>query len=316
MQTTRSDCVFGPFLSRRLGRALGVDLVPFKVCNFDCIYCRLGRTTKKTILRDTYRDFDSVVEEIDARLAFEPDYIALTGSGEPVIHAQLNQLMQRIRAVTGIPIAVLTNGGLFWRADVRAEMLDADLVIPSLDAGDNATLQAMNRPHLRIGVDGIIDGLLRFKRAFSGPLWLEVTLVAGVNDSPRSLERIRRATRKICPDKVHLSTVTRPTVDEDAPALSRERLEQIADYFGPTAEVIADWPVVDKTRRFPAGEDDIMAILEHRPCCTEEIAYGLGIRRGEVEECLDRLVRMGLVEDIGAGNTSVYRCRRKLEQAG
>jgi len=241
--------VFGPVHSVRLGRLICVDLVPLKVCNFDCVYCEYGRTTTETIMRDRYLDFAEVTGEIEQRLDSRPDYIALTGCGEPLIHAQLNQLMQHIRAVTDVPIAVLSNGGMFWRADCRAEMMDADILLPSLDAGDNATLHAVNRPHARISVDDIIDGLVRFRRAFRKPLWLRVTLVGGFNDSPRSLDRIRRAVRRINPDKVQLRAADCLTC-ADAGKIPAERLRSIAAYFGPAAEIIEETATVDREHGF------------------------------------------------------------------
>ena len=232
--------VFGPVRSSRLGRVLCANLVPMKLCNYDCIYCEHGNTTRKTVSRDMYCDFDRVVEEIGEHLWLEPEYIALTGPGEPVMQAQLNQLMQQLRAITDVPIAVLTNGGLLWRADIRAELMDADIVLPCLDAGDNATLKAVNRPHARISIDDIIDGMIRFRRRYRNrPSWLRVTRVGGVNDSPQSLDRIRRAVRRVEPDRVHLRTASVPHLEESSD-IDPERLESIAAYMGPTTEIIPD----------------------------------------------------------------------------
>lgn len=231
--------VLGPVHSPRLGRVVEVDLVPHKVCPFDCIYCRFGRTTHKTIMRDLYRDFDVILEQLPAFLHADPEYIVLTGAGDPSGHAQLNQLVQRIRSVSGVPVAVMTCGALFWRADVRAEVFDADVVVARLDAGDNATFSAMNRPHPRITIDDVIEGLKRFNRAFNGSLRLEVTVVAGVNDTPLELERIRRAVRRIKPETLYLSTSAAPRSEEDAPAVTAARLEEIAAFVGEHAAVLA-----------------------------------------------------------------------------
>jgi wyosine [tRNA(Phe)-imidazoG37] synthetase (radical SAM superfamily) len=247
-----ASCVFGPVQSRRLGRVICVGLVPHKVCTFDCIYCERGPTTRKTIMRDMYCDFPAVVAEIRGLLHLEPDYIALTGAGEPLIQGQVNQLMQLIRTVTDVPIAVMSNGGLFWRADVRAELMDADIVLPSLDAGDKATLQMINRPHARITVDDMIDGLIRFRRRFKDrPIWMRTTLVGGVNDSPQSLDRIRRAVRRIGPDRLQIRTAVAPSM-ENSRAISPERLERIMEYFGENAEIIDEAATAERSRGFRA----------------------------------------------------------------
>ncbi len=104
--------VFGPVPSRRLGRSLGIDLVPFKTCSYDCIYCQLGRTTCKTVERKEWVPLDRVVEELETRLGAQPDYITLSGSGEPTLFSRIDELVDRIRAMTAIPVAVLTNGSL------------------------------------------------------------------------------------------------------------------------------------------------------------------------------------------------------------
>jgi wyosine [tRNA(Phe)-imidazoG37] synthetase (radical SAM superfamily) len=200
-------------------------------------------------MRDVYRDFAEIAAEVSKRLSFEPDYITLTGAGDPALHAQLNQVIQHIRTLTDVPIAILTSGALFWRADVRAEALDADLVLASLDAGDNATLSAVNRPHHRVAIDDIIEGLMRFRRAFHGPLRLTVTLVSGINDAPQSVERIRRALDRIGPEKVYLDTVSRSAIDETVPSVTPDQLHAVAEYLGTNVEVIAEAPSLDLASR-------------------------------------------------------------------
>ena len=128
--------VFGPVPSRRLGRSLGIDLVPFKTCTYDCIYCQLGRTTNKTIDRKEWFPLEAIFEELKGKLSSNPDYITLSGSGEPTLFSRIDELIQRIRSITDTPIAVLTNGSLLWQQTLRNQLSDAHLVIPSLDAGD------------------------------------------------------------------------------------------------------------------------------------------------------------------------------------
>ena len=135
MKFRQQHYVFGPVPSRRLGRSLGVDLVPFKTCTFDCIYCHLGRTTCHTIERKEWVPANAVLDELKRKLACRPDYITLSGSGEPTLHSGLDDIIEHIQAMTGVPVAVLTNGSLLWQPELRAELALADVVMPSLDAG-------------------------------------------------------------------------------------------------------------------------------------------------------------------------------------
>ena len=157
--------VFGPVPSRRLGRSLGVDLVPFKTCSYDCIYCQLGRTTKKTIERKEYAPLGEVLDEVGRKLAetARPDFITLSGSGEPTLHARLHELVAGIREMTGIPLAVLTNGSLLWDEAVRDALAGVDLVIPSLDAGTPRAFARVNRPHHGVSFEKMLGGLIDFR---------------------------------------------------------------------------------------------------------------------------------------------------------
>ena len=172
--------VFGPVPSRRLGRSLGVDLVPLKVCSYDCIYCQLGRTTCKTVGRKEWVSMDAVLDELKRKLACRPDYITLSGSGEPTLHSRLGEIIEHIQAMTKVPVAVLTNGSWLWQRGVREALTLADVVMPSLDAGDELLFQAVNRPHPEITFEKLVSGLEQFRREFSGQYWPEVLLLAAV----------------------------------------------------------------------------------------------------------------------------------------
>jgi len=176
MTSRDSKYVYGPVASRRLGRSLGVDLVPFKTCTYDCVYCQLGRTTHRTIQRGEYVPVDAVLAGLKAKLALgpKPDYISLAGSGEPTLHARIGDLIAGIKLMTRIPIAVLTNGSLLWVPEVQDALMEADLVLPSLDAGDEPMFQRVNRPHPEILFEGMVDGLAAFTARFRKLVWLEV----------------------------------------------------------------------------------------------------------------------------------------------
>jgi len=195
-------CAYGPVPSRRLGRSLGLDLVPLKTCSYDCIYCQLGRTTFKTVERRHWLRWEVVLEEVKRSLDARPDYITFSGSGEPTLHAGLGDLIDRIKSITSISVAVLTNGSLLWRPDVRRDLLMADLVIPSLDAGDDICFQCINRPHESLAFEQVVEGLVAFREEFSGQYWLEVLAVAPWTSGLAQMEKIATLARRIRPVRV------------------------------------------------------------------------------------------------------------------
>ena len=237
----RGDHIFGPVPSRRLGRSLGVDVVPFKTCTFDCIYCQLGRTTNRTVERREWVPLDAVVDELRGKLALRPDYITIGGSGEPTLYSRIGELIDGIRSMTDIPVAVLTNGSLLWKQDVRNDLRKAHVVIPSLDVGDNVLFQVVNRPHPAITFERLLDGLAAFRQEFQGEYWLEVLLLAGYTAIEAEVKKIAKRTAEIGPDRVHLNTCVRPPAEEYAYAVDWQRLIDLAGLFTPPAEVIADF---------------------------------------------------------------------------
>ena len=191
MEEKKRQYIYGPVPSRRLGRSLGVDLVPYKTCTYDCIYCQLGRTTNKTTERREWVPTNEVLAQLKDRLSSRPDYITLSGSGEPTLHADMGRLIHEIKSVTDIPVAVITNGSLLWLSEVQAALLEADLVVPSLDAGSEDLFKYVNRPHPQIRFDQMLSGLRGFRRLFHDQYWLEVFLLSGVTTVEARIKALR-----------------------------------------------------------------------------------------------------------------------------
>ena len=232
--------VFGPVPSRRLGRSLGIDLVPFKTCTYDCVYCQLGGTTRQTVQRRAWVAVDVVLEEVREALESAPDWITLAGSGEPTLHTGIGAVIRGIKRLTSVPVAVLTNGSLLWRRDVRDDLREADLVMPSLDAPDAALFALVNRPHRKIGFERMVAGLGQFRREFPGLYWLEVFLLSGVTSGDADVERLAVLADDIGPDLVQLNTVARPPAEQFAHAVSRRELDRLASLFAVPVEIIAE----------------------------------------------------------------------------
>ena len=306
--------VFGPVPSRRLGRSLGVDLVPFKTCTYDCIYCQLGRTTCQTVERKEWVPLEQVLDQLKGRLATRPDYITLSGSGEPTLFTPLDRVIDGIRAMTDIPIAVLTNGSLLGNHAVQRELPQADLVIPSLDAGNETTFRLVNRPHDALSFEHMLAGLVSFRRRFRGQYWLEVLLVDPYTTSERELADIRHCVELIRPDRVQLNTVTRPPAEGYARPVSAARLAEIAAAFQPPAEVIAEHQAGGEVSSPSCGREEIVDLLRRRPCTAADIAAGLGMHPAEVVKLLESLCREGLVRDVsGRGKALLSHAWRPVE---
>ncbi|MCD4826093.1 MAG: radical SAM protein [Phycisphaerae bacterium] len=306
--------IFGPVPSRRLGRSLGVDLVPFKTCSYDCIYCQLGRTTNKTIQRKEWVPLDDVLAELKGRLSSQPDYITLSGSGEPTLYSRMGELIDQIKAMTDVPVAVLTNGGLLWDKAVRGQLANADLIVPSLDAGDEAMFQAVNRPHESISFEKMLNGLIDFRREFQGQYWLEVLLLAGHNAGDAEVEKLVNCVSRIKPDRVQLNTATRPPAEDYAVTVERQRLEELAAMFSPPAEVIADFRGVHQRREFAAGRESVLELLRRRPCSIDDIAGGLGMHRNEIVKYIEELSALKAIEHSSVAGKLYYKATERLQR--
>jgi wyosine [tRNA(Phe)-imidazoG37] synthetase (radical SAM superfamily) len=299
--------IFGPVPSRRLGRSLGVDLVPMKTCSYDCIYCQLGNTTCKTTQRKEWVPLDSVLKELEEELSSKPDYITLSGSGEPTLYSRCDELIDRIKTMTDVPVAVLTNGSLLWQEEVRKQLMKADLVIPSLDAGDEAVFRLVNRPHQDIPFEKMLAGLVDFRLEFQGDYWLEVFVLDVHSASKADFAQLVRWVDLIGPDRVQLNTVTRPPAESFAIGTSPKRLTELARMFNPPAEVIADFRAVHGQVEFAASQEDILDLLRRRPCSMDDIAGGLGMHRNEVVKYVEHLSAEGLLSQTQTEGRLHYR---------
>lgn len=284
--------VFGPVPSRRLGKSLGIDLVPLKTCSFNCIYCQLGRTTNQTIERKAYVPGKKVIEELEEKLSnlsSLPDFITFSGSGEPTLNSEIGELISGIKRLTKVPIAVLTNGSLLHLETVRNALLQADLVIPSLDAASPQLWKFINRPHHSLRFSQILSGLKDFRQEFAGQVWLEVMLCAGINDGPREMKRLKEAMEWIDPDRVQLNTVIRPPAEEFAHPLSFNGLKKVKNLLGKEVEIISEFNRGDGDISGHIKEEEVINLLKRRPCTAEEISKALGYKLPSLYRVLKKL---------------------------
>ncbi|MBE0684025.1 MAG: radical SAM protein [Anaerolineales bacterium] len=234
--------VFGPVPSRRLGQSLGIDTIPLKTCNWNCVYCQLGRTMPLTNERREYIPVEDILLEVEqvlrSRVNGEIDWVTFVGSGEPTLHSRLGELIRRVKNIIALPVAVITNGSLLYLLEVRKELSAADAVLPTLDAGTAELYRKVNRPHPQITFERLVDGLIAFREEYRGKLWVEVMLVRGLNDTFQVLEDIGKVLQMVKPDAVHINLPTRPPTETWVQSPDEEGLMRAMSILGNIAEVV------------------------------------------------------------------------------
>jgi len=300
--------VYGPVASRRLGFSLGVDIIPFKTCTLDCIYCQLGSAGRTTVRRGRWFPPDEILAQIRAALdsGQRIDVITFSGSGEPTLSRDIGRLIRAIKRMTSIPVAVLTNATLLGRKDVRRDLAEADIVIPSLDAVPAAAFRRVNRPHASFDNRKIIDGLVRFREEYPGEIRLEVMLVKGVNDSPAHIRALKAAIARIRPDRIELNTVVRPPAVRRAGPLSPAALARIRAKLGPKTEIVASFAVRKQAPAAGALESAVLATVGRRPQTAADIASALGRHRDEVLKSLTSLLSRHRVRKLVHGGRTYF----------
>jgi wyosine [tRNA(Phe)-imidazoG37] synthetase (radical SAM superfamily) len=296
-----TSLVYGPVPSRRLGLSLGINVIPFKTCTLDCIYCQCGRTTKKMLERRSFFPANDIIAAVRSVLRpsphaprpTRPDFLTFAGEGEPTLNKDLGRIIRRLKREFSIPVAVITNSTLLTDPQVRRDINAADLVVPSLDSADQRTFARVNRCHRDLRVADIIEGLKLFRRRYRGKLWLEMMLVKGINDSVEHVVALRKAAWEIKPDRVQLNTVVRPPAETFAKPLSQDALEQIQCLFGPNTDIIGE--PKDKGRRTMdrltvRPDEAIAATVQGRPVTKLDLVNSLGISPRQIEAALRRLL--------------------------
>lgn len=288
------NTLFGPVPSRRLGISLGVDLVPMKTCTLNCIYCECGKTSHLTLERKEYVSFESVKKELTHYLAHHarPDYITFSGSGEPTLNSKIGDVIRFLKdRVPDVPVAVLTNSTLFSQKQVRSDIKNAGVVIPSLDAATEKIFKKINRPPPHLYVETIIEGLIRFRKEYRGKIWLEVFIIPGMNDTTTELNALKLVIEKIRPDQIHLNTLDRPGSVSMLRTATRKELERVLDVLQmENAAIVADPP--EHKALFAYRKDTAAAILDtiaRRPCTSKDLSEILGLQVNEVDTYLKSL---------------------------
>lgn len=308
--------LFGPVPSRRLGMSLGIDLIPKKVCSLDCVYCEVGKTTKLTLHRMEYVKIDNVIAELKQFMSNDPkiDYITFSGSGEPTLNNKIGDILNFIKKnYPKVKTAILTNGTLLYDKNLRSEILQTDIILPSLDAASQRAFEKINRPEANLKIENYIQGLVDLRSEYKGIIWLEILILKNFNDSKEDLDLLKEAILKIKPDSIQLNTLDRPGTVAGLFPLSKIELQEIIDYWNlSNVEIIAS--VSDRTT-FESYQGDMeTAILEtiaRRPCTLDDLHRFLGIHVNEINKYLGVLETNNIIKTVTLKRGVFYEMKQK-----
>jgi len=299
MAATGVQYSYGPVPSRRLGRSLGINNIPAKVCSYSCIYCQVGRTTQLEVDRRLFYDTEEIIRDVRLRTAKAErageriDYLTFVPDGEPTLDANLGKAIALLKPLN-VPIGVITNSSMIWREDVRAELQTADWVSFKIDAVTEAIWRRINRPHPALRLASILDGLLKFAERFTGKLVTETLLVSGLNDGEGCARATAGFLAELQPDVAYLAIPTRPPAEKwarrpDEAALNRtyqifsqktRRVEYLIGYEGDAFAYTGDI------------EKDLLSITAVHPMRKEAVEALLARARAPWE-VVERLVAQG-----------------------
>jgi len=305
--------VFGPVRSGRLGWSLGLDGLGARICSFDCLYCEAGPTDALTVVRKPYVPADRLLAELTAWKAAGhdvPDAVTLGGLGEPCLNTACGAILRGAKALfPAVPTAVLTNSSLLPDPEVRKALAAADIILPSMDTLVEAEFLRLNRPHPDLRLAAIRRGLLDFRAGYAGRLFLEILLVAGVNDTEENLALLRDFCRELAPDRVDVTTMSRPGAYPGAEAVSPAVLARFRAALGgaPGADVGSGHGPTALIAREPADiTAAVLASVQRRPQTATDLAGGLGVPLARMETVLAALVAAGVLASETMGDDTFY----------
>jgi wyosine [tRNA(Phe)-imidazoG37] synthetase (radical SAM superfamily) len=288
--------LFGPLMSRRFGRSLGIDLCPMKTCSYDCIFCQLGRTKETTSKRNEFFPLKEICNEIIHWLQTggQAEYITLAGSGEPTLYSRFGELVDFIHSKTDIPVLLLSNGSLFWQPEVQDAAAKVDVVKLSMSAWNQDLFEKINRPVQEVTFERMINGEIEFRKQYTGKLIQEIFLLAGINSTKSDVRKIAQFVNQIKPDTIHFNTVTRPAAEEFAHSVTKNEMEQFSGMFTPHAEIppeVSGTPLLNKD----IDEEKILDLIRRRPATLKQLADTFGAHPNVIAKITGKFMREGKI---------------------
>jgi wyosine [tRNA(Phe)-imidazoG37] synthetase (radical SAM superfamily) len=311
--------IYGPVPSRRLGISLGIDVVPTSTCTFDCVYCQLGKTLHKVSHWKglKFPNTDEIIENLKINLKKYDNlnYITISGGGEPTLNPHLGEIAEEIRSFTKVLLALITNSSLLIHDTVIANAKKFDIVMPSLDAGDNKTFKKINRPAKGFNIDEIADAITRLREVSKGKIWLEVMLIKGKinNTTSESIANITTKVNEIFPDKIFLNTPIRPPCESWVKTLTDDELKKIKLKMEAEIPKQVDIEIVPKLAKSKYQIlnktdvlNEILQLLIVRPCTLQDISNITGMNISEVGKYIGRLLEAGRISKRVSNNETYY----------
>jgi wyosine [tRNA(Phe)-imidazoG37] synthetase (radical SAM superfamily) len=296
--------------------SLGIDLIPKKVCSLNCVYCEVGKSTKLTLDRMEYVKFDHVIAELKEFMSKQPkiDYITFSGSGEPTLNSRIGDVLTFVKTnYPHIKTAILTNGTLFFNPKLRAELLQANVILPSLDAVSQEVFEQIDRPDSNLKIETYIQGLIDLRKEYQGKIWLEVFLLKDYNDSKEELDLLKNAIQKINPDSIQLNTLDRPGTVPGLIPLSKSELQEIVNYWNlPNVEIIAAAQERTSVESYSGDiETAIKETIARRPCTLDDLHRFLGIHVNEINKYLGTLEANEIIKTVQLERGIFYELKHK-----
>ena len=286
--------VYGPVPSRRLGRSLGIDPLPLKTCNYQCIYCQLGKTTNFTNERRNYYPKDEIIVEIEEAIKQNKnnfDYITFVGSGEPTLYKDLEELILKAKTFSNKPICVITNGALLHNEEVIKALLHSDIVLPSLDAGDERSFIKINRPHPDIKFESVIQGFIDFRSLFKGKFWIEIMIMKAINDSKKELLKIKEKIDLIKPDKIDINIPIRPPLEKWVKIPDKSIFVLLDEIFGSYSDI--SLPEIGNFYLYSQDfEKELLNIIKRHPMRQNQIINTFSSNNFKKEDIIYRLKKL------------------------
>ena len=286
--------IYGPVPSRRLGRSLGIDPIPSKTCNYQCIYCQLGKTTKFTNERKNFYPKEEIIDELEEAIKVNEgnfDYITFVGSGEPTLFKDLENLILKAKKLSDKPICVITNGALLYNSEVCKALRLVDVVLPSLDAGDERMFIKINRPHPTLKYYEIIQGFINFSKNYLGKLWIEIMIMKGINDSKEDLLKIKEKIDLIKPDRIGINVPIRPPMEKWVKIPDKNIISLLDDIFSKYYNI--NFPESGKFGLYSSDFDkELLSIIERHPMRQDQIIETFSSKNFNNEDIILRLNKL------------------------
>ncbi|PKL43837.1 MAG: hypothetical protein CVV41_08725 [Candidatus Riflebacteria bacterium HGW-Riflebacteria-1] len=302
--------IFGPVPSRRLGISLGVDLTPTKTCSFDCLYCQLSKTRFHTSLRSQFCDPADVLKELKAVLSeiARPDWITISGTGEPTLHSDLGLILAEIKKLESAPACVITNSSLMYLPEVRQELMLADRLLPTISTVNERSFRRIHRPTEDLRLEAILEGLQLFSRDYTGAIEVEIFVCPGINDTPEEISGLRDYLRSLPNlESVYLNTAVRSALEGEIATADQGLLNSFRAALNLSVPVTTAFehsfiPPRGSNWNRPAVSSDILKLLLRHPCSEKQLEQVLSSAPDKIIELLGELAAQGKIKQASNGD--------------